>query len=133
MNWKQYQNELIVLIAFVLMLSAYLYKHNQVSSQSTNTQTTQKSIEELKEVIALQKIWKDKKIKTKVAKLKPLIPAQKVKWNIKGNKLVASYKGLSSNEVNKLTTKILNLPVEVQLLDIKKTGSTYNVEFKCKW
>lgn len=133
MNWKQYQNELIVLIAFVVMLGAYLYKHNQVSSQSANTQTTQKSIEELKEVVALKKIWADKKIKTKVAKLQSLIPSSKVKWNKKGNKVVANYKALSSNEVNKLTTKILNLPVKVQLLDIKKTGSTYNVEFKCKW
>jgi len=133
MNWKQYQNELIVLATFVLMLGGYLYKHNQVSAQTSNVQTTQKSIEELKEVVALKKIWADKKTKVKISKLQTLIPAQKVKWSKKANKVTASYTALSANELNKLTTKILNLPVEVQLLDIQKTGSNYDVEFKCKW
>jgi len=132
-NWKAYQNELITLLAFVVMLGAYAYKHSQVSTQATQAQTVQQSLEELKEVIALKKIWGDKKTSKKMKKLKTLIPASKVKWSEKSKKVTASYKGLTANELNKLTTKILNLPVEVRLLDIQKTGSSYDVEFKCKW
>jgi len=133
MSWKRYQNELIALTAFVVMLAAYAYKHTQITSQAQAVQSTQKALDELKEVIALKKIWANKKTSKKLAALQSLVPASKVKWSKKGKKLTASYTGLSSNELNKLTTKILNLPVEVSLLDIQKTGSTYNVEFKCKW
>ncbi len=133
MNWRAYQNELIALIAFVVMLGAYAYKHNQVSTQVTQAQTVQQSLEELKEVIALKKIWADKKTSQQIKKLQTLISASKVKWSQKSNKVTASYIGLDANELNKLTTKILNLPVEIRLLDIQKTGATYHVEFKCKW
>ena len=133
MNWKQYQNELIVLAAVVLMLFAYMYKHSQVTSQAQHAQTTKHSIEELKEVIALKKVWAGKKTTKKITKLKTLIPASKVKWSKKSKKVTAAYTGLSANELNKLTTSILNLPVVVRLLDVEKTGSNYNVEFKCKW
>ena len=37
-----------------------------------------RSVEEIKEVIALQKIWSDKKTTQKVSKLQTLIPASKV-------------------------------------------------------
>ncbi len=133
MNWKQYQNELIVLATFVLMLLTYMYKSNQASTQIAQAQTVKHSLEEIKEVIDLRKVWADKKISKKVNKLKTIVPASKLKWSKKGKKVTATYAGLSSNELNKLISKILNMPVEIRLLDIKKQGSTYNVEFKCKW
>ncbi|HFQ60868.1 MAG TPA: hypothetical protein ENK39_01030 [Epsilonproteobacteria bacterium] len=133
MSWKQYQNELIVLVAFVIMLGAYAYKHTQVTSQAQAIQKTQTALGELKEVIALKKVWANKKTGKKLAALQTLISASKVKWSKKGKKLTASYTGLSANELNKLTTKILNLPVQIRLLDIQKIGANYNVEFKCKW
>ena len=133
MSWKQYQNELIVLAAFVIMLGAYAYKHTQVTSQAQAIQKTQTALGELKEVIALKKVWANKKTGKKLAALQTLISASKVKWSKKGKKLTASYTGLSANELNKLTTKILNLPVQIRLLDIQKIGANYNVEFKCKW
>jgi hypothetical protein len=133
MTWKRYQNELIAFIAFVLMLSGYGYKAAQVSSQAEMMAGTKHTVEEIKEVIALQKLWSDKKTTKKVEKLQTLIPASKVKWSSKSKKVTASYKGLSATELNSLVTKILNLPVEIQKLKIQKIASSYDVEFKCKW
>ncbi len=133
MNWRQYQNELIALIAFVLMLGAYIYKHNQATTQATQAQAVEQSLGELKELIALKKVWADKKTGKKIDSLKTLIPAAKVKWSKKSKKVIATYTGLGTNELNRLITKILNLPVEIGLLDVQKIGTTYNVEFKCKW
>jgi hypothetical protein len=133
MTWKRYQNEFIALAAFLLMFIGYVYKSVHVSSQAEIMASAQHSIGEIKEVIALQKIWADKKTSKNVEKLQTLIPASKVKWSSKSKKLTASYKSLSASELNKLVTKILNLPVEIQKLNIKKTASTYDVEFKCKW
>jgi len=40
---------------------------------------------------------------------------------------------LSASELNKVLSKILNLAVEIQKLEIKKIGPSYTMEFKCKW
>ncbi len=133
MIWMRYQNELIVLIAFVLMLGGYLYKNTQISSQREMMVHSNRSIAEVKEVVALQKIWSDKKITQKVDKLQEVISENKVKWSSKNKKVTASYKGLTTTELNTLVTKILNLPVEIQKLDIQKAATSYDVEFKCKW
>lgn len=133
MTWKRYQNELIALAAFVLMLGAYGYKTEHISSQSETIATAKHSVGEIKEVIALKKIWSDKKTGKKVEKLQTLIPASKVKWSNKNKKVTASYKSLTAAELNTLVTKILNLPVEIQKLKIQKIASSYDVEFKCKW
>ena len=133
MIWKRYQNELIALVAFVLMFGGYAYKAAQISSQAETMAGVKHSMEEIKEVIALKKIWADKKTRKKIDKLQTLVPAAKVKWSHKGKKLTAAYKGLTATELNKLVTKILNLPVEIQKLKIQKIASSYDVEFKCKW
>ena len=133
MSWKRYQNELIVSLAFVLMLGGYLYKNVQLSSQVETIVQASHSVNEIKEVVALQKIWSDKKTTKKVNTLQSLISADKVKWSSKNKKVTASYKGLSTSELNRLVTKILNLPIEIQKLNVQKLASTYDVEFKCKW
>ena len=133
MNLKRYQNELVVFLAFFLMLGALLYKNGQISSQEENRSSRKQEISDFKEIIALKKIWADKKTSKKVEKLKTLIPASKVTWSKKSKKVTAVYKGLTSKELNKLISKILNLAIVIRQLDIKKTGSTYDVEFKCKW
>ncbi|WP_373032672.1 hypothetical protein [Sulfurovum sp.] len=133
MTWKRYQNELIALAAFVLMLIGYGYKTAQVSSQADTMASAKHSVGEIKEVISLQKIWADKKTTKNIDKLQTLIPASKVKWSSKSKKVTANYKDLTAIELNNLVTKILNLPVEIQKLKIQKIASFYDVEFKCKW
>lgn len=133
MSWQKYQNELIVLGTFLVMLGTYIYKYNQIGAETNASSPTQQKIDEIKEVVALQKVWDDKSLSKKVKNLETLISTSKVKWSKKNKEVNASYKALSSQELNNLTTKILNLPVEILLLDIKKIGSTYTMEFKCKW
>jgi len=133
MNWKRYQNELMVLGAFLLMFSMYLYKQHAISSQSGERNEVTHTIEEIKEVVALKKVWADKKIDQKVEKLKTLVPASKVKWSKKSRKVTAFYTGLKPSELNKLGSKILNTPVVIDKLDVQKTGTSYKVEFKCRW
>lgn len=133
MIWKRYQNELSVLFAFVLLLSGYAYKHSQLSIQSEQRSGANASMAEIKEVIALKKIWSDKKTTQKIKKLRTLMPEAKVTWRSKSKKLTASYKGLTAKELNKLVTKILNLAVVIQKFEVKKIASSYDVEFKCKW
>jgi len=133
MNWKTYRNELIVGVALVMMLVGLLYKYQSISGQTTGVSTAESTLHELKEVIALQKVWADKKTTKKVDKLKTLISPSKLKWQKKSRKVTATFSTLSASELNKVLSKILNLAVEIQKLEIKKIGPSYTMEFKCKW
>ena len=130
---KIYQNELILLASFMFMILAYGYKSNQVSTQLVEANKIKHSIIELKEVIALKKLWSDKKTSLKVKKFRNTISNQKTKWSNKRKKLTVSYDNLTPNELNKVTTKILNIPVQLIKLKIDKTNKQYRVEIKCKW
>ena len=88
---------------------------------------------EFRKVVALKKTWADKKVSKKVDKLKQIVPASKVKWSKKGKKLSANYKALNAKELNKLITTILSMAVQIQELKINRSGSVYDMEFKCKW
>jgi len=133
MQLKAYKNELIVGLAFLLLIIAFSYKQIQVSNQNNASSGAATSLQELKDVIALKKIWGDKKISKKVDKLKTLVSPSKIKWQRQGKKLTVSFQGLSAQEFNRLMIKVMNLPVEIQKLEVHNTGSVYQVEFKCKW
>lgn len=130
---KRYQNEWIVLAAFLLMAFSFIYKNVQISSQQEMISGTKKTVQELKEVIALQKIWADKKIAQNVTKLQSLVPPAKLRWSSKNKNVTASYSGLTSAELNTVTSKIMTLPVEIKKLVIENKGTTYDLEFQCKW
>jgi predicted ATP-grasp superfamily ATP-dependent carboligase len=133
MNWKLYKNELIVVASLLLMLSAILYKNNQISSRAQEMLSTKKTVREFRELITLQKTWADKKISKKINKLEKIVPSSKVKWSKKGKKLTASYKDLDPKELNKLIKNILSMAAQIQELKINRNDSSYDVEFKCKW
>jgi len=133
MNFKAYQNEIIALAALFVMLMAFIYKQSHIPVQESSEASGLSTLYELKEVIALKKVWADKKTSKKVMKLKALVSPSKVKWEKKSNKVTAKFSNLSSNELNKITTTLLNLAVSIQKLDIKKSGSSYSMELKCKW
>jgi len=134
MMWlKRYKSELIVGVAALLLLLAFVYKQGKVAQQNSTSVDSVSSLQELKEVIALKKVWGDKKITKKVDKLKTIISSSKINWKRKGKKLTASFKNLSASELNRLMSKVMNLAVEIQKLEVKKSGASYIVEFKCKW
>ena len=130
-QWKAYKNEIIAGVALLLLLIAFMYKQGKVSGQTDTSANTE--LQELKEVISLKKIWGDKKITKKVDKLKTIVSPSKVKWRKKSKKLTASFSSLNNQELNRVMVKIMNLAVEIQRLEVKKLGASYQVEFKCKW
>jgi len=133
MIWKQYRNEFAVALSLLLLLLALGYKSVQFSQREENSLEMQRAITEFKELIVLKKRWGDTKITTKVDKLSKLVPAAKLKWQKKAKKLTASYRGITAKELNKVVTTILNLPVQIEMLEIKNDHGSYNVEVKCKW
>lgn len=133
MNWKRYQNELMVLVSLLIMLSMYLYKHQSASSQYGQRNEAAQTVLEIKEAVALKKIWADKSISKKVKKLRAVVPNSKVKWSQTSRKVTATYKALKPSELNKLSSKILNTPVILDKFAVLKAGTVYNVELRFRW
>lgn len=133
MNLKRYINEWIILLSIVLLVGAYWYKHHQLSKQTEQVSQAKHTLTQVKEVVALEKIWGDKKITQKIEALHKIISPSKVQWSKKQNKVTATFNTLTANELNKLMTKLLNVPVSITLLEVNKIAENYEVELKCKW
>lgn len=133
MSWKRYTNEIIVLSALLVLLLAFSYRHDQAESQSAQGKETQLSLSEIKEVVSLKRVWADKTTGKKAERLKTVAESAKVKWTKKGKSVTAVYEGLTSQELNALMNKLLNLAVEIKELDISKQDKVYKVTLQCKW
>jgi hypothetical protein len=133
MNATVYKNELMVLVAFLVLIGTFFYKHNVVDSQGSSTNDSTQLLQDIKESIALKALWGDKKITKKIEALKFGISPSQFGWSKKGKKLSATFKKISAKELNALMKKLLNIAVEIQRLEITKLDLSYTLELKCKW
>ncbi len=133
MSLKGYQNELIVAAALLLFAGGWLYKYQKQTGEIAHAREIRQELAEVKQLIALKKIWGDPKTAKKVDMLQKSVAPGKVTWQKSAKKLHAVFAGLSAREVNTVVTKILNLPVQIKQLEIDKNGNAYHVECTCKW
>jgi len=133
MHLRRYQNEMIVAVSLLLMVAAFLFKEGQISTKEEQVKVLQDSVSTIQEVMALKEIWDDKQADKKVKALHTTVAPSKVKWSQKSKKVTASYQGLSVEEFNTLLNTLLNLGVKIELLDVKKADTLYDVELKCTW
>lgn len=134
MIWKRYQNELIVSIAILLMVSGYIYKSRSIEKMESAELRLAKSASEASEIISLKKQWSDPKLSKQILKLKESISTQKVKsFVIKRKKLTVSFQNLTSREMNSIVIKLENTAVQITKLEIERDDKEYKMEIKCKW
>ncbi len=134
MIWKRYQNELIVVIAFFLMVGAYLYKQNQVNQIDRVRGEVALSIGKVGEIIALKNQWGNPNLSKKVKKIKKGLDESSIKlFSVKSKKLTASFVGLDSKEMNGVITKLENIAVQIVKLKVTSRDKEYSMEIKCKW
>jgi len=135
MTLQRYKNEIILLLSILFALFAFIYKLSATTYVKENQLHIQDQINEVTTVVSLKKQWGDKKITNKVKALKTIVPASKIKsFQKKSKKLIASYSGLTANELNKVNNKLINIPVQIILLNISQSAKNqYTMEFTCKW
>ena len=134
MMWKRYQNEAIVLLAFVLMLAGYLYKSSSAHNLERVKAEVVLSATDIGEIIALKKQWGNDKLTESVKRMNLNIAPNKIKqFSVKSKKLQASYRGLSDKEMNGIILKLQNIAVQIVKLGVKRQSESYNMEIVCKW
>ena len=135
MTLQRYKNELIILITFIFLLLAFMYKFSATTEVRNNRADIQKQIAEISTITALKGQWSGKQLANKVKVLQTVVPSSKVaSFRKSSRKLVASYQNLTGKELSKLTNKLINIPVQITMLKINQSAKNqYTMEFTCKW
>jgi len=135
MTLQRYKYELIVLASFLFLVFAGFYKFSQKSYVEENRMVIENEISEINTIVNLKKQWADKSLSKKVKILKTVVSDSKVKsFNKRSKKLIASYVNLTAKDLNNLTNKLINIPVQIVSLEVKKSSKNkYSMEFTCKW
>ncbi len=135
MTLQRYKNELILVIALFFALFTFIYKISADSYIEENKANIQKQIAEISAISAYQEQWSGKGMENQTKALKTIVDTSKVKlFQQKSKKLVASYEKLNQNELNTITNKLLNTPLLIEKLLIKKIGENqFTLELTCKW
>jgi len=134
MIWKKYINELIILGAFIFMIMGYSYKSIQATRLYTVKSETSKSINDITQIIGLKNQWDNKKIKSKILRLKNNLSESNIQsFELKSRKLSAIFKNLSNKQMNKLIINLENRAVQIILLKVTRRDKKYKMEIKCKW
>ena len=135
MTLQRYKKELILFIALLFALFAYLYKLSANTYVVENRADIQRQIMQINSITLLKEQWGGKKLANKVKVLKTIVPSSKlVSFKKKSKKVVASYKNLTGKELSKVSNKLINMPLQIVLLNIKQSAKNqYTMEFTCKW
>ena len=135
MTLQRYKNELIILMAFIFLLFAFMYKLSASKDMHDTHANNQEEIVQISTITALKGQWGGKQLANKVKVLQTIIPTSKVvSFRKKSKKLVASYRNLTGKELSKITNKLINIPVQITALKINRSAKNqYTMEFTCKW
>jgi len=135
MTLQRYKNELILLLTLIFVISAFMYKLSATKYVVENKASIQQHISEIVKIENYKKQWKGKGMANKVKVFKTIVNRSKVKvFSKKSSKLTLSYINLTANELNKITNKLLNIPVQITTLQIRELSkNTFKMELTCKW
>jgi len=135
MTLQRYKNEIILLLALLFALFSFMFKLSSNTYVKENKAKIQTQISEITAIGNYKNQWDGKGIPNKIKVLKSIVPKSKVKtFQKKSKKLLASYVNLSSNELNKLNNKLINMPVQITNLQIKESAKNqFTMELTCKW
>lgn len=135
MTLQRYRNEIILFLTALFALFAFYYKLSATHYVDENKALIQKQISEIVEIESYKKQWKSKGIANKIKVFKTIVSRSKVKrFSKKSSKLTVSYINLNTNELNKISNKLLNMPIQILKLQIKESSKNkFTMEFTCKW
>ena len=135
MTLQRYRNEIILFLTALFAIFAFYYKLSSEHYVDENKVLIQKQISEIVAIESYKKQWKSKGIANKVKVFKTIVSSSKVKrFSKKSSKVTLSYINLNTNELNKISNKLLNMPIQIIKLQIKESSKNkFTMEFTCKW
>jgi len=130
---QRYRYETYLLTTLLLAALAFSYKTAQSRRIEETNRLQAIQLVKVKEAAELKRLWGNKDIAKKVEALKRQLPKTKTDWEKKGKRVYIRLKELTADELNAAVTKLLNLPVQIESMNISAHDKKYDMEFRCKW
>jgi len=133
---KRYQNELMVLMALIVLAFSMSYKLSSYNDLKMQTLESAKFISIMDDIVTMKKLWKkNKTIPNKLEEIKSTLAESKInKFEIDKKKAHIILQTLNGTELNNiLGKKIASIPLQIKELIITRDGDNYRLELKCKW
>ena len=136
MMLRRYQNELMIVLALLLLLGAVIFKISSSSTLESKSAEATQSISRMEDINTMKKLWeKNKAVSKKLMALKKQLGASKsTTFELKKKKAHIILENLNGTELNKVVSKqIASIPVQIQEIVIDRSGENYRLELRCKW
>jgi hypothetical protein len=126
--------EMILAAVVLLTILAFFYRYKEVRNYQSLQQETQTTLSQIREITDLKRIWSTKGLRTKLDRLKGVVPATSFKvFSIEQHKAHLRAEGLDGLHLNRLLSRIGSLPVAILSLKVQRQGDRYTMECRCKW
>jgi hypothetical protein len=135
MTIQRYKNEIILMLTLLFASFAFYYKLSANDYVTKNRTIIQNQIQEINAIERYKKQWANKSVAKKAKLFKTIVSSSKVKhFSKKSSKIVVSYINLTGSDLNKITNRLLNMPIQIVKLQIKESSKNkFTMEFTCKW
>ncbi len=122
---------IILIFSIILLVASILFSFNTKKNYFKTKEEILRESKDIKETIALKKLWDAKGLKSKIEKVINKIPNKKVHFKRKSFEFSAT--NLNYRDLNHILNKFASMPLEFKKLNIKKVGSNFNLECLCEW
>ena len=136
MTLRRYQNELMIVLALLLLLGAVIFKFSSSTTLENKSAEATESISRMEDIDTMKKLWdKNKAISQKLALIEKQLGSSKATtFEVKKKKAHIILENLNGTELNKVVSKqIASIPVQIQEIVIDRSGENYRLELRCKW
>ncbi len=132
--WHKYRNEMILAISVVLFVLAVIFRYSAISSYSSQKEEIRQSIAQIEETAKLQKLWKAKRMKSRLNSIRSILSGSLIKqYKISRNKVEIKATSIDGKSLNRFMNKLASLPIQFNRLSISREGDNYSLECLCKW
>jgi len=135
---RKYQNELLVLLALLLLTAAIIFKSYGYRIFQVEYKSAEEMISKIEDIARLKKLWyKNQMIIPQLTKLKNMVANSKAKikeFKIEKKKAYIVLENLNGNMLNKIVGKYLaSTPIQITEMLIIRQNEYYRLEVQCKW
>ncbi|GEM_PF-2106357 len=131
---SRYRNEVMVGVALLALIFAYLFKNVSRSHFDETRALVKRSVEEIEEAKRLKSLWHVGNMRKRVEALGSAVAPSKLSaFKIQRRKVTMFVKDLKASELNRLVNKIASMPLRIEKLSIERKNNGFTLECLCKW
>ena len=127
------KNSIIIALSTLFLIGALIFSYIQKQKFFKELEDIKVQKQEIVQTIALQKLWRAKRVKSKIESAVASLKNNQKYLKIDKNKAVVNLANLNEKELNRVLSKLASMPIQLKNLDIKKVGNNFTLECKCVW